>query len=421
MFGSVRTTLSWPSGPPTGTHQLVVCEGIHMFNRVKRGRGLSAIVAVGALSLTLAACSGSSEETTDAAATEETAAESAAEATEEVAEEAPAGAVAVSLITKDSSNPFFVAMQEGAKQAAGELGIDLVVGSGKEEGDDQGQIDLIENAIAQGHAGILITPMSVNVNDAIKKARDAGLYVIALDTPTDPPDAVDITFATDNCKAGEAIGQWTAGKLNGEKAVIARLVIFNDRMVSVDYCRDNGFLKGMGIDIKDLTVMGDEDTSGSYTTGAGGEYEWVCLEATGANEEGGRKGMENCLAKNPDINVVYTINEPTAFGAAVALEAAGKTVGEDVYIVSVDGGLAGVEAVKAGSIQATSQQYPLLMAKLGAEAIKTIAEGGAPPQNTSADGTFYDTGVVLCTEDPQDTVTAAPQESAQYCIDNAWG
>ena len=77
--------------------------------------------------------------------------------------------------------------------------------------------------------------------------------------------------------------------------------------------------------------------------------------------------------------------------------------------------------MKAGEIQATSQQYPLLMASLGVEAIAAIANGGAPPQNTSADGTFFDTGVKLCTEDPQDTVTAAEQWTAQQCIDNAWG
>ncbi len=388
-----------------------------MTNRITRGRTFAAIAAVGALSVTLAACSSGTTATTESAAP--AASEAAAPAASEAAP--VAATVAVSLITKDSTNPFFVAMQEGAKAAAAAAGVDLTVGSGKEEGDDAGQIALIENAIAQGQAGILITPMSVNVNEAIKKARDAGLYVIALDTPTDPPDVVDITFATDNCLAGEAIGQWTAGKLNGAKAIIARLVIFNDRMVSVDYCRDNGFLKGLGVDIVDPTIMGDEPTSGKYTTGAGGEYEIVCLEATGANEEGGRKGMETCLSKNPDINVVYTINEPTAFGADAALKAAGKTVGKDVFVVSVDGGLAGVEAVKAGSIQATSQQYPLRMASLGVEAIKAIADGGAPPANTSANGEFYDTGVTLCTEDPQDTVTAAPQENAQYCIDNAWG
>jgi fructose transport system substrate-binding protein len=329
--------------------------------------------------------------------------------------------VSMALITKDSTNPFFVAMQEGAREKADELGVEIFIGSGQEEGDDQGQIDLIDEAISRGDTGILITPMSVNVNSAIERAREEGLFVIALDTPTDPPEVVDITFATDNCKAGEAIGQWAAGKLNGEKAVIARLVIFDDRVVSVDYCRDNGFLRGMGIDIGDLTVMGDEAETGTYSTGAGGDYEIVCLEATGANEAGGQEGMENCLSQNSDINVVYTINEPTAFGAARALEAAGKVVGEDVIVVSVDGGLAGVEAVQDGGIQATSQQYPLRMASLGVEALNTIATGGDAPSNTSDDGTFYDTGVALCTDDPMDTVTVADQEDSAYCIDNAWG
>ena len=378
--------------------------------RAFTSRRVAFVATAGVLALGLAACGGSSDSTTSSSA-----------APESSAAPAPGEPVKVTLITKDSTNPFFVAMQEGAKEAAAAQGVDLTVGSGKAEGDDQGQIDLIEQAIARGDAGILITPISTNVNAAIEKARAAGLYVIALDTPTDPPETVDITFATDNCLAGQAIGQWTAGWLNGEKATIARLVIFNDRMVSVDYCRDNGFLEGLGVDVVDPTVMGDEAESGTYTTGAGGDYEWVCLEATGANQEGGRAGMEKCLAANPDINVVYTINEPTAFGAAEALKAAGKTIGTDVIIVSVDGGLAGVEAVKAGEIQATSQQYPLLMASLGVEAIATIANGGAAPQNTSANGEFFDTGVKLCTEDPQDTVTAAEQWTAQQCIDNAWG
>jgi len=385
----------------------------------KRSRRL--LAAGMAAGLIFAAC-GSDDDAADDSGSPDTTAADDSVADDSVADDAASGeTVSVSLITKDSTNPFFVAMQEGAKQAADEIGVDLTVGSGSAEGDDQGQIDLIENAIAQGQDGILITPISVNVNNAIQQARDAGLYVIALDTPTDPPEIVDITFATDNCAAGEAIGQWAAGKLDGEKAVIARLVIFDDRQVSVDYCRDNGFLQGMGIDTNDPTIIGDEEESGTYTTGAGGEYEIACIEATGANEEGGRTGMETCLSANPDINVVYTINEPTAFGAAAALEAAGMTIGEDVIIVSVDGGLAGVEAVQNGEIQATSQQYPLRMAQFGVEAIKAIADGEAPPENTSADGLFFDTGVVLCTDDPQDTVTVTSQETSQFCIDNAWG
>ena len=397
---------------PMATEHRTPSKGIHMIKSVSRGRAFAAVAAIGALSVTLAACGGSSD----------SAESSAAPAASGAASEAPAagGEVAVSLITKDSTNPFFVAMQNGAKQSAEKLGVNLTVAAGKQEGDDQGQIDAIENAIAQGQKGILITPMSVNVNDAIKKARDAGLYVIALDTPTDPPDVVDITFATDNCVAGEAIGQWTAGALNGAKATIAELVIFNDRVVSVDYCRANGFLKGLGVEVPKLEDMTSPAKTGKYTTGKGGDYEIVCLEATGANEEGGQKGMENCLSKNPDINVVYTINEPTAFGADAALKAAGKTPGKDVWVVSVDGGLAGVKAVKDGSIQATSQQYPLKMAELGVQAIYDFATSGTQASVTEGKA-FFDTGVVLCTETPQDTVTVAEQQNAQYCIDNAWG
>jgi fructose transport system substrate-binding protein len=372
--------------------------------RIKKSRFVSGLAAAGVAALILSGCS---------AAAPEAPAAGGSEAVQET--------VAVSLILKNLTNPFFVAMEAGARAKAAEVGVELTVGAGKEEGDDQGQIDLIEAAIAQGQAGILIVPMSTNVNAAITKAREAGLFVIALDTPTEPADVVSSTFATDNCLAGEAIGQWAAGKLNGQKAVIAQLVIFDDRVVPVDFCRANGFLMGMGIDVPVLEEMDSAAKSGSYTTGAGGDYEIACLEATGASEEGGRSGMERCLAGNPNINVVYTINEPTAFGANAALEAAGKVIGTDVFVVSVDGGLAGVQAVKAGKIQATSQQYPLRMASFGVQAIYDIATGGAAPANTSANGKFFDTGVALCTDDPQDAVVSAVQETADYCIENAWG
>ncbi|MDH5519227.1 MAG: substrate-binding domain-containing protein, partial [Acidimicrobiia bacterium] len=128
-----------------------------------------------ALAMLAAACgsddSGTAAETDDtsdttAGTTDETTAETTADTTADTAmDEGDGGDVSVSLITKDSTNPFFVAMQEGAQEKADELGINITIGSGQQEGDDQGQIDLIESAIAQGQDGILITPMSVNVNE----------------------------------------------------------------------------------------------------------------------------------------------------------------------------------------------------------------------------------------------------------------
>lgn len=300
--------------------------------------------------------------------------------------------VAVTLITKNSSNPFFVTMQKGAKEAGSKEGVSVTTAAGKEDGDEAGQIAAIEDAIARGDDGILITINGPGVNPAIKKARDQGLYVIALDTPPDPADTVDITFATDNFKAGKLIGEWTKAQLKGKKATIAMLDLFNDKVVSVDYDRDQGFLEGMGIDTKDKKKNGDEDATGSYD---GGQYEIVCNEPTTGAEDGGRTAMENCLTKNKDVNVVYSINEPAAVGAYGALQQGGSP--EGVLIVSVDGGCDGVDQVKKGVIGATSQQYPVKMAQLGVKAIKTIADGGEKPKNTEGLD-FYDTGVALVTD-----------------------
>ncbi len=371
--------------------------------RLKSSRRLTLLGVGLAAAVTLAACGGSSSGGAAAAPSGSASGSSAA-----------GGKIAVSLITKDSTNPFFVAMQAGAKKAATAAGIDITIASGKQEGDDQGQITAIENAISAGQKGILITPMSTGVNSAIKKARDAGLYVIALDTPPDPPDTVDITFATDNREAGKLIGQYAAAKLDGKKATIALLDIFNDKIVSVDYNRDQGFLEGMGIPVNDPKKNGDEAKTGKYTGGKGGDYEIVGNEATGANEEGGKTGMEKLLSKNPNINVIYTINEPTAAGAASALKANGS---KDFILVSVDGGRAGVQNVADGVINATSQQYPLKMADLGVAAIVAFAKTGQKAA-VSPGLDFFNTGVTLIAKDP---VPGVDSKDPQYGLDNAWG
>jgi ABC-type sugar transport system substrate-binding protein len=352
-----------------------------------RSRRVAALAAAGAASLLLAACGSGGDSGGD-------------------------GGSAVTLITKNSSNPFFVAMQKGAKAEGKKDDVKVTTAAGKEDGDEAGQIAAIEDAIARGDDGILITVNGPGVNPALKKARDQGLYVIALDTPPDPADTVDITFATDNFKAGQLIGEWTKAQLKGKKATIAMLDLFNDKIVSVDYDRDQGFLTGMGIDTKDKKKNGDEAKTGSYD---GGDYEIVCNEPTTGAEDGGRTAMENCLTKNKDINVVYTINEPAAVGAYGALQQGGSPDG--VLIVSVDGGCDGVDQVKKGVIGATSQQYPLKMAELGVEAIKTIADGGKKPANTEGLD-FYDTGVELVTDKPAEGVQSIDtSKGAELC----WG
>ncbi|MBP9183778.1 MAG: sugar ABC transporter substrate-binding protein [Fuscovulum sp.] len=307
---------------------------------------------------------------------------------------ASADGVAACLITKTDTNPFFVKMKEGAEAKAAELGVTLKSYAGKIDGDHESQVAAIEACVADGAKGILITASDTKaIVDSVKAARDAGVLVIALDTPLDPIDAADATFATDNFQAGLLIGQWAAATM-GDAAASAKIAMLDLAISqpSVDVLRDQGFLTGFGIDTVDIAKWGDET-----------DPRIVGNEVTAGNEEGGLKAMEALLAKDPDINVVYTINEPSAAGAYEALKAAGKDQG--VLIVSVDGGCPGVEDVKAGVIGATSQQYPLLMASLGVEAIAKYAADGTKPAPTEGKN-FFDTGVALITDKPAEGVTS---------------
>ncbi|MEU5870830.1 substrate-binding domain-containing protein [Glycomyces sp. NPDC047369] len=354
-------------------------------NRTLRSRSAAAVGALAAGALALTGCSGGGSD-------EDT--------------------VGVTLIVKTTANPFFVAMQEGAEAAAEEAGVDLTLAAGREDGDEDSQIQAIENAISRGDDGILITVNGPGVEDALVRARDAGLYVIALDTPPSDPESVDITFATDNFLAGQRIGEWTAAQLGGDKAVIAMIDLFDDKIVSVDVQRDQGFLDGMGIDTADPESYGDEAATGQYS---GGEYEIVGHEASLGAEDGGRTAAENLLSINPDINVVYTINEPAAYGAYEAFEAAGAT--ESLIVASVDGGCAGVDAVADGVIGATSQQYPVRMAELGVEAIHSLATTGEAPEVTEGLD-FFDTGVELVTDTPHEGIESITSTEAG---DVCWG
>ncbi len=314
--------------------------------------------------------------------------------------------VSACLITKTDTNPFFVKMREGAGAAAEAAGITLRSYAGKIDGDHETQVAAIETCIADGASGILLTASDTSsIVGAVTQAREAGLLVIALDTPLDPIDAADATFATDNFLAGELIGQWAAASL-GDDAADAKIAML-DLAVSqptVGVLRDQGFLQGFGIDLGDPNKWGDEDDS-----------RIVGHDVTAGNEEGGRTAMENLLAVDPLINVVYTINEPAAAGAYEALKAIGRE--NDVLIVSVDGGCPGVSNVADGVIGATSQQYPLRMAALGIEAIAAYAADGSLPENTPGKD-FFDTGVALVTDQPVDGVESI---SVAEGMDLCWG
>ena len=298
--------------------------------------------------------------------------------------------IKVGLITKDVTNPFFVKMKQGATAAASKAGAQLIYAAGKSSSDNASQIAAIENMTTAGVKGILITVADGKAeNPAIAKARKAGVLVIALDTPTVPKTATDALFATNNLNAGILIGKYARAVTKGNTVTIAMLD--EHAGSSVGALRHNGFLQGFGI--------------------KGSDSQIACVANGQGQVAPSQTAMENCLQKNPDIDVIYTINEPSAAGAWTALKSAGKSQ-SDVTVVSVDGGCAGVRNVKAGIIDATSQQYPLLMASRGVAAVVHYAKTGKKVSG------YTDTGVNLIAKVPAPGV---PSKSVAYGLAHCWG
>ena len=298
--------------------------------------------------------------------------------------------VKVGLITKDVTNPFFVKMKQGATAEAKRLGAELKYAAGKNSSDNASQIAAIENMTTAGFKGILITVADAKAeNAAIKKARNAGVVVIALDSPTSPTTAVDALFATNNFNAGVLIGKYARAATRGKRVTIAMLD--EHAGSSVGKLRHDGFLKGFGI--------------------KGNNSQIACVGNGQGQTAPSQTAMENCIQKNSDIDVVYTINEPSAVGAWNALKNAGKTKSGTV-IVSVDGGCAGVRNVRAGIIDATSQQYPLRMASLGVAAVVKYAKTGTKPKG------YTDTGLNLIAKTAK---AGVPSKGVAYGLKNCWG
>ncbi len=301
--------------------------------------------------------------------------------------------ITVGLITKTESNPFFVKMKEGAQAKAKQLNVKLLTASGKSDTDNASQVTAMENMTTQGAKVILDVPAdSKAIVPAIKKARAAGVTVITLDTPTEPQSAADALFATDNLKAGELIGQYAKAKVKamGITPKIAMLDLAPG--ISVGVLRHNGFLKGFGIKDGDPQIVGAAPTLGDQAKG--------------------QAAMETLLQKDKGINVIYSINEPSGFGGATALKAAGKSP-KDFILVSVDGGCTAIKnGIKPGIIDATSQQYPLKMAALGVQKGAAAARGGAKPSG------YTDTGVNLIAKK---AVAGVASKNVAYGLANCWG
>lgn len=290
----------------------------------------------------------------------------------------------IGLVTKTDSNPYFVALREAAKAEAEKKGAELVALAGKFDGDNDGQVAAIENLVSQGAKTILVTPNnSTGILGAIKKARDKGVLVIALDTETDPQDAVDATIATDNTEAGRLQGKYVKAALNGQPA----------RSILLDGTP--------GSTVSEQRHAGYVETAQPQDLGT---------EATNGEQNKAQQATENLLQRSTALNSVYTINEPAARGAYVAIKA--KGLADKVVIGSIDGSCDGVKAVKNGEIAVTVMQFPKKMAEQGVDFAVEYAKSGKKPSG------FVEVETAVITDKP---IAGIDSKDTAWGLENCWG
>lgn len=259
---------------------------------------------------------------------------------------------AVGLTVGDMANPFFVAMGKGTEDAAKKINPNAKVTALSTKYDLNTQVGQIENFIANKVDLILVNAVDPKaIAPVLKKARDAGIVVVAVDVGA---EGADYTVMSDNVAAGANACEYIAKKLNNK----GNVVIVNGPPVTSVVDRVAGCKKVFSK--TQIKVLSDnQDAKGS--------------------RDGGMAVMQDLLTANPKIDAVFAINDPTAIGAELAIKQAKRT---GIFITAVDGAPDAVTALKDPNslLEGSSAQNPYAMANEGVKIGYDIMNGKKPKE-----------------------------------------
>lgn len=264
--------------------------------------------------------------------------------------------ISIELIPSVLSNDFWQTVANGAKDAEYELGINLIVEAPETESDVEGQISIIENAIANNVDAIVLSPLDGNaLIDVLTKANDAGIKIITINSSVDYEGILSIV-STRNDEAAELganemlnlidssgdimIMSFTTGATDDNTAGNQRLEGFVDNITSNE--------NSSSVNIDDiLYCSNDRDTAKQLTL----DY----------------------INKNPNVKGIYATNQIAAEGVCDAITESGLQ--GKIAIVGWDSSDDEVAYVENGTLNVTLVQNPYLFGYLGVRNATKAVEG----------------------------------------------
>jgi len=260
---------------------------------------------------------------------------------------APAGgARQFGVVYQTMNNPFFVELNEGLREVVESHGDTLVAldsqfNSLKQKND-------ISDLILKNVAALFINPVNwEGIKGSLLQAGEKGVPSIIIDAPVKDADLVLTQVASDNIEAGRL-----AARALAQVKPQAKIVILHHSVNKA--CIDR--------------VAGFEEELAKHP-----EMKLLDTQEGKGTTEGGRPVMRDLLARFPEIDGVFAINDPSALGAISAIESAGKL--DAITVVTVDGSQEGIAAIKAGRLYSSSAQFPREIGKLAAEKAYAHLEG----------------------------------------------
>jgi ribose transport system substrate-binding protein len=277
---------------------------------------------------------------------------------------APKYTILLSMKGPGSGNPFWAAVERGARDAAKAAGVNLVVLAPPAETDVQAQISQIEDQIAKRVSAIVVAPTDVSaLNTTFDKARAQKIPVLFVDTDGTWPNK--LTFiGTDNRAGGALGGKFLCDQLKGkgDVAIITGVMTTQSIRSRVEGARASAQKCGLKV-VAELPANSDRAL--------------------------GQQVMEDLLTSKPTVRGVFAANDLMALGAAEAVKARGKT--GKILIVGFDAIPEAAQAILKGQLSASVAQSPSNMGKFGVQNALRALQGKPVAKR-------IDTGTILVTK-----------------------
>ncbi|MCD7898086.1 MAG: sugar ABC transporter substrate-binding protein [Planctomycetaceae bacterium] len=261
--------------------------------------------------------------------------------------------VSIGYVVQDLGNQYWVAMAEGVKARAAELGWEATVLDTRT--DPARELANTEDLIEKGVDYLLVSPWDPDTGrTVVEVANKAGIPVAILDIGVAGGE-VDTFIISENYEGGRLAGEYVASLLGNQGKVAS--IESNPGYVIVAL-RNKGFIDVMNE--KGIAVVARQNADGQRSLGM--------------------TVMQNMLQANPDLNAVFCMSDEAALGALEAVDAAGLS--RKVHVVGFDGTSDALESIRQGGMTATVAQQPFDIGVMGVDAAARKLSGGSNPETT---------------------------------------